>query len=104
MRDVHFNKELFIDFRTRTIFDNLLCSYQGPPKEVNLQITKLFNKVRYHYTRYIICHLPSTFITHIHYGIRVLSYYFSLINILAYTMQGDSVHSARIIHYSFPWI
>lgn len=38
MRDVPFDKDLFINFRTRTILDNLLCSYQGLPKGVNYMI------------------------------------------------------------------
>lgn len=38
MRDVQFDKDLFINFRTRTILDNLLCSYQGLPKGVNYMI------------------------------------------------------------------
>ena len=38
MRDVRFDKDLFINFRTRTILDNLLCSYQGLPKGVNYMI------------------------------------------------------------------
>ena len=38
MRDVRFDKDLFISFRTRTILDNLLCSYQGLPKGVNYMI------------------------------------------------------------------
>ena len=38
MRDVQFYKDLFINFRTRTILDNLLCSYQGLPKGVNYMI------------------------------------------------------------------
>jgi predicted ATP-dependent serine protease len=35
---VRFDKDLFINFRTRTILDNLLCSYQGLPKGVNYMI------------------------------------------------------------------
>ena len=38
MRDVRFDKDLFINFHTRTILDNLLCSYQGLPKGVNYMI------------------------------------------------------------------
>ena len=38
MRDVRFDTDLFINFRTRTILDNLLCSYQGLPKGVNYMI------------------------------------------------------------------
>jgi predicted ATP-dependent serine protease len=38
MRDVRFDKDLFVNFRTRTILDNLLCSYQGLPKGVNYMI------------------------------------------------------------------
>lgn len=38
MRDVRFDKDLFINFRTHTILDNLLCSYQGLPKGVNYMI------------------------------------------------------------------
>ena len=38
MRDVRFDKDLFINFRTQTILDNLLCSYQGLPKGVNYMI------------------------------------------------------------------
>lgn len=38
MRDVQFDKSLFVNFRTQTILDNLLCSYQGLPKEVNYMI------------------------------------------------------------------
>ena len=38
MRDVRFDKDLFINFRTRTILDNLLCSYHGLPKGVNYMI------------------------------------------------------------------
>ena len=38
MRDVRFDKDLFINFRTRTILDKLLCSYQGLPKGVNYMI------------------------------------------------------------------
>ena len=38
MRDVQFDKNLFVNFRTRTIHDNLLCSYQGLPKGVNYMI------------------------------------------------------------------
>ena len=38
MCDVRFDKDLFINFRTRTTLDNLLCSYQGLPKGVNYMI------------------------------------------------------------------
>ena len=38
MRDVRFGKELFSNFHTRTVLDNLLCSYQGLPKGVNYMI------------------------------------------------------------------
>lgn len=38
MRDVRFDKSLFVNFRTRTVLDNLLCSYQGLPKGVNYMI------------------------------------------------------------------
>ena len=38
MRDVRFDKDLFINFHTRTILDNLLWSYQGLPKGVNYMI------------------------------------------------------------------
>jgi len=38
MRDVQFDKNLFVNFRTRTILDNLLCNYQGLPKGVNYMI------------------------------------------------------------------
>lgn len=38
MCDVRFDKDLFINYRTRTILDNLLCSYQGLPKGVNYMI------------------------------------------------------------------
>ena len=38
MRDVQFDKNLFVNFRTRTILDNLLCSYQGLPRGVNYMI------------------------------------------------------------------
>ncbi len=38
MRDVQFDKSLFVNFRTQTILDNLLCSYQGLPKGVNYMI------------------------------------------------------------------
>ena len=38
MRDVRFDKDLFINFHTRTILDKLLCSYQGLPKGVNYMI------------------------------------------------------------------
>ncbi len=38
MRDVQFDKNLFVNFHTHTILDNLLCSYQGLPKGVNYMI------------------------------------------------------------------
>jgi predicted ATP-dependent serine protease len=38
MRDVRFNNELFSNYHTRTILDNLLCSYRGLPKGVNCMI------------------------------------------------------------------
>lgn len=38
MRDVQFDKSLFVNFRTQTILDRLLCSYQGLPKGVNYMI------------------------------------------------------------------
>ena len=38
MRDVRFNNELFSNYLTRTILDNLLCSYRGLPKGVNYMI------------------------------------------------------------------
>lgn len=38
MRDVQFAPELFINYRTMTVLDNLLCSYKGLPKGVNYMI------------------------------------------------------------------
>ena len=38
MRDVRFNNELFSNYHTSTILDNLLCSYRGLPKGVNYMI------------------------------------------------------------------
>ncbi len=38
MRDVQFDNNLFVNFRTQTILDSLLCSYQGLPKGVNYMI------------------------------------------------------------------
>ena len=38
MRDVRFSPELFINYRTGTILDELLCSYQGLPKGVNYMV------------------------------------------------------------------
>lgn len=38
MRDVKFSPELFINYRTETILDELLCSYQGLPKGVNYMV------------------------------------------------------------------
>ena len=37
-RDVRFSPELFINYRTGTILDELLCSYQGLPKGVNYMV------------------------------------------------------------------
>lgn len=67
-------------------------------------MTELFNKVRYNYTCNIICFFSSAFITHTHYGIRTLNYFFALINITAYAMQSHAIHLARIIHYFLPRI
>lgn len=38
MRDVKFDKSLFVNFATGTVLDNLLCSYNGLPKGVNYMI------------------------------------------------------------------
>lgn len=38
MRDVRFSPELFINYKTGTILDELLCSYQGLPKGVNYMV------------------------------------------------------------------
>ena len=38
MRDVKFDKSLFVNFATGTVLDNLLCSYHGLPKCVNYMI------------------------------------------------------------------
>ena len=38
MRDVKFSPELFINYRTGTILDELLCSYQGLPKGVSYMV------------------------------------------------------------------
>ena len=38
MRDVRFSPELFINYWTGTILDELLCSYQGLPKGVNYMV------------------------------------------------------------------
>lgn len=38
MRDVKFDRSLFVNFTTGTVLDNLLCSYQGLPKGVNYMI------------------------------------------------------------------
>lgn len=38
MRDVKFDKYLFVNFATGTVLDNLLCSYHGLPKGVNYMI------------------------------------------------------------------
>lgn len=38
MRDVKFDKSLFVNFSTGTVLDNLLCSYKGLPKGVNYMI------------------------------------------------------------------
>lgn len=38
MRDVKFSPELFINYRTGTILDELLCSYRGLPKGVNYMV------------------------------------------------------------------
>ena len=38
MKDVKFDKDLFINYMSGTILDRLLCSYQGLPKGVNYMI------------------------------------------------------------------
>lgn len=38
MRDVRFNPELFVNYRSMTALDELLCSYKGLPKGVNYMI------------------------------------------------------------------
>lgn len=38
MRDVTFDRGLFINFHTETVLDELLCSYHGLPKGVNYMI------------------------------------------------------------------
>ncbi len=38
MRDVQFTKNLFVNFKTGTILDKLLCSYWGLPKGVNYMV------------------------------------------------------------------
>ena len=38
MRDVRFDPELFVNFSSGTVLDNLLCSYRGLPKGVNYMI------------------------------------------------------------------
>ena len=38
MRDVRFNPGLFVNYRSGTVLDNLLCSYQGLPKGVNYMV------------------------------------------------------------------
>lgn len=38
MRDVRFSPELFINYRTGTVLDELLCSYRGLPKGVNYMV------------------------------------------------------------------
>lgn len=38
MRDVKFDKSLFVNFATGTVLDDLLCSYHGLPKGVNYMI------------------------------------------------------------------
>ncbi len=38
MRDVRFDPGLFVNFRSGTVLDNLLCSYQGLPKGVNYMV------------------------------------------------------------------
>ena len=35
MRDVRFDPGLFVNYRSETVLDDLLCSYQGLPKGVN---------------------------------------------------------------------
>ncbi len=38
MRDLEFDKSLFVNFSTGTVLDELLCSYKGLPKGVNYMI------------------------------------------------------------------
>ena len=38
MCDLTFDKHLFVNFHTRTVLDNLLCSYKGLPKGVNYMV------------------------------------------------------------------
>ena len=38
MRDVRFAPELFRNYMSGTVLDNLLCSYKGLPKGVNYMI------------------------------------------------------------------
>lgn len=38
MREVRFAEELFVNYRTGTILDQLLCSYLGLPKGVNYMV------------------------------------------------------------------
>lgn len=38
MRDVRFDPKLFVNYRSGTVLDNLLCSYQGLPKGVNYMV------------------------------------------------------------------
>ena len=38
MRDVQFAPDLFVNYRSHTVLDNLLCSYKGLPKGVNYMI------------------------------------------------------------------
>ena len=38
MRDVRFEPGLFVNYRSGTVLDNLLCSYQGLPKGVNYMV------------------------------------------------------------------
>ncbi len=38
MRDVRFESGLFVNYRSGTVLDNLLCSYQGLPKGVNYMV------------------------------------------------------------------
>ena len=38
MRDVRFDPGLFVNYRSETVLDDLLCSYQGLPKGVNYMV------------------------------------------------------------------
>ncbi len=38
MRDLHFSPDLFRNFMSGTVLDELLCSYKGLPKGVNYMI------------------------------------------------------------------